>query len=289
MNLEREATKWWAEMMRRGERVASIEEIPDPDQLRFLVQHGFAARVTSEYWILKTPKESLEDVPPLLFRQVVERILSHNSYSSTFLPHPVRSGWRGDRYPLPHRAPEGRLHALPSSLKYLTLPLAFAAAAVVIGYTLTGTGQRLPGFPSLTESAEAEPTLTSPYKYTTDAPSRVPADVAITREPPPEPIVTASLSEPEVSPTGVVGSLPAARARPAAPTAVSSAAPPSNAEQTKAQGHSLERSRKGRSGKAHLAGDRKRRGKLARKPSPASTRRAAKSGPHRRPARPRRR
>lgn len=76
MTIQDEATKWWADMTKRGDYVACTDEIPDQRRRGFLVKQGFLSRVTKGLWILKRPEDGLEEVWPLLYWRVVDRHLS---------------------------------------------------------------------------------------------------------------------------------------------------------------------------------------------------------------------
>lgn len=71
-----EATSWWAEMIKQGEHVVSADRIPEQRKRKFLVKQGLLCQAAKGYWVLKRPEDTLEEVWPLLYWQVVERILA---------------------------------------------------------------------------------------------------------------------------------------------------------------------------------------------------------------------
>ncbi len=76
MSLKDEATSWWANMIKRGRSVVSTEEMPGQRQREFLAKEGFLSKGARGFWILKKPEDSLEDIFPIIYWQLVEKTLS---------------------------------------------------------------------------------------------------------------------------------------------------------------------------------------------------------------------
>ena len=76
MKIKDKALKWWADKTKKDDYVVSSSEIPDRRIREYLVKEKFLSSVTKSYWILKRSEDQIEEVFPLLYWQVVEKILS---------------------------------------------------------------------------------------------------------------------------------------------------------------------------------------------------------------------
>ncbi|MFH1151111.1 MAG: Fic family protein [Actinomycetota bacterium] len=62
--------------MKNGRNIVSTEEIPDQRKREFLVKKGLLSKAAKGFWILKKPEESLDDVFPLVYWELVNTALS---------------------------------------------------------------------------------------------------------------------------------------------------------------------------------------------------------------------
>lgn len=76
MSIKEKALKWWAEKTKKDQFVASSSELPPQRQRELLVKDKFLHSVTKGYWILKKPEDEAEEVLPLLYWQIIEKILT---------------------------------------------------------------------------------------------------------------------------------------------------------------------------------------------------------------------
>src|SRR3990172_9096123 len=76
MKIKDKALKWWADKTKKDDYVVSSSEIPDRRIREYLVKEKFLSAVTKSYWILKRSEDQIEEVFPLLYWRVVEKILS---------------------------------------------------------------------------------------------------------------------------------------------------------------------------------------------------------------------
>ena len=77
MTIKESALRWWAAQTQKDNFVAISSEIHDRRQREYLVKEGFLFSATKGYWILKKPEDDTEDVFPLVYWQVIEKILSN--------------------------------------------------------------------------------------------------------------------------------------------------------------------------------------------------------------------
>lgn len=80
--IKSEALEWWAEKTKAGIHVVLFSEIPGQRQREILVKEKFLYPVIKGIWILKRPEDDIEDIFPLLYWQVIEKILSRYSHWS---------------------------------------------------------------------------------------------------------------------------------------------------------------------------------------------------------------
>lgn len=82
MDIKDRAIKWWAEKSGKNEHVVSAREILGQRQREVLVKGKYLFPVAKGYWILKRPEDQIEEVFPLLYWQVIVKILSRFSHWS---------------------------------------------------------------------------------------------------------------------------------------------------------------------------------------------------------------
>lgn len=75
MSIKDKALKWWIEKTKKDEYIASFNELPPQRQRELLVKDKFLHPLTKGYWILKKPEDDIEEVLPLLYWQIVGKIL----------------------------------------------------------------------------------------------------------------------------------------------------------------------------------------------------------------------
>lgn len=76
MTVKDKAMRWWSRQMKRGECVVSIDKIPDQRQREFLLKEKFIFKAYRGCWILKRPEDSIEEILPILFWQIVSKVIS---------------------------------------------------------------------------------------------------------------------------------------------------------------------------------------------------------------------
>lgn len=82
MTIKEQAMQWWAEQIKNSEHVVSADEAPNQRQREFLVKGKFLYQAAKGYWILKRPEDQIEEVFPLHYWQIADKILSHfNNWS----------------------------------------------------------------------------------------------------------------------------------------------------------------------------------------------------------------
>ena len=77
MTIKESALKWWAAQTQKNSFVAISSEIHDRRQREYLAKEGFLFSATKGYWILKKPEDDIEDVFPLVYWEVIEKIFSN--------------------------------------------------------------------------------------------------------------------------------------------------------------------------------------------------------------------
>lgn len=84
MTIKENALRWWAAQAQENNFVVLSNEIPDRRQREYLVKDDFLFSATKGYWILKKPEDDIVDVFPLVYWQVIEKILSRLSPCSVW-------------------------------------------------------------------------------------------------------------------------------------------------------------------------------------------------------------
>jgi len=80
--IKSDALEWWAEKTKSGIHVVLFSEIPGQRQREILVKEKFLYPVIKGIWILKRPEDDIEDIFPLLYWQVVLKVLIRYSHWS---------------------------------------------------------------------------------------------------------------------------------------------------------------------------------------------------------------
>lgn len=76
MGIKEKSLIWWVEQTKKDKYVVSTKEIPDRKQREYLKNKRYLFTVARRYWALKRPEEQADEVFPLIYWQVVEKILS---------------------------------------------------------------------------------------------------------------------------------------------------------------------------------------------------------------------
>ncbi|HCG98565.1 MAG TPA: hypothetical protein DE036_01785 [Actinobacteria bacterium] len=79
MTIKDRATQWWGEQIKQGIHVVSTDETPGQRQRELLVKEKFLFRITKGYWILKRSEDQVEEIFPLLYWQIIDKILTRYS------------------------------------------------------------------------------------------------------------------------------------------------------------------------------------------------------------------
>lgn len=76
------ALGWWAEKIKSGEHVASSKEIPGQRHKDILIKERLLCPIARGFSILKRPEDEIDDIFPLLYWQVVAKVLSRYTHWS---------------------------------------------------------------------------------------------------------------------------------------------------------------------------------------------------------------
>lgn len=87
MTIKEKALRLWADKTKNNEYVIQARDIPDQRQREYLVKGKYLSLATKGYWVLKRPEDDFEEVFPLLYWQLIEKVLSR--YSSSIRGNPA--------------------------------------------------------------------------------------------------------------------------------------------------------------------------------------------------------
>jgi Fic family protein len=76
MTIKEKASRFWADKTKNNEYIVVTNDLPEQRQREYLVKEKYLSLATRGYWILKRPEDDLEEVFPLLYWQLIEKILS---------------------------------------------------------------------------------------------------------------------------------------------------------------------------------------------------------------------